>query len=52
MNEDAGTTSYRFNGWVAAYNDATALLDAQDPEGAVEMFRVANMLFDKRPKRT
>ncbi len=50
VNEDAGTTSYRFNGWVAAYNDATALLDAQDPEGAVEMFRVANMLFDKRPE--
>ena len=50
VNEPAGTTPYRFNGWVAAYNEATAMLDAQDPEGAIEMFELANVLFDKRPE--
>ena len=50
VDEDRGTTTYRFNAWVQAYNDASARLEAQDPEGAIEIFKVANMLFDKRPE--
>ena len=49
-DEDGGTTEYRFNGWIAAYNDATASLEAQDPEGAIDLFRSANMLFGLRPE--
>ena len=47
---DRGTGAYRFQGWIQAYNDATARMDAQDPEGAVELYRLANTLFDKRPE--
>ena len=50
MDEERGTRVHRFNGWVQAYNEATARVDAQDPEGAVELFRTANVLFDKRPE--
>ena len=49
-DEDGGTGEYRFNGWIAAYNDASARLEARDPEGAIELFRSANMLFGLRPE--
>jgi tetratricopeptide (TPR) repeat protein len=49
VDEDDGTTSYRFNGWIQAYNDALAGLE-QDVEGGIELFHVANQLFDKRPE--
>jgi tetratricopeptide (TPR) repeat protein len=48
--QDGGTRAYRFNGWLQAYNAATVRLDEQDPEGAVELFRAANVLFDMRPE--
>ena len=47
---ELGTGAYRFNGWVQAYNDATDMVDALDPEGAVVLYRLANVLFDKRPE--
>ena len=50
MDEEFGTTARRFNAWVEAYNDAGARLDAQDPEGAVELFNLANVVFDQRPE--
>ena len=50
LDEDDGTNQYRLNGWIEAYNDATGRLEAQDPEGAIELFRFANVLYDKRPE--
>ena len=50
MDEEFGTTAHRFNAWLGAYNDAGARLDAQDPEGAVELFNLANVVFDQRPE--
>ena len=50
VDEERGTGAYRFNGWVQVYNEATDRLTAQDPEGAVELYRLANVLFDKRPE--
>jgi tetratricopeptide (TPR) repeat protein len=50
VDEERGTGAFRFNGWLEAYNDATARVAAQDPEGAVELYRLANELFDKRPE--
>ena len=47
---ERGTGPYRFNGWLQAYNEATDRVDAQDPEGAVVLYRLANVLFDKRPE--
>ena len=47
---ELGTGAYRFNGWVQAYNDATDMVDALDPEGAVVLYHLANVLFDKRPE--
>jgi len=49
-DQEFGTNVYRFNTWLEAYNDATASLDAQDPEGAIELFNLANTVFDKRPE--
>jgi tetratricopeptide (TPR) repeat protein len=48
--EENGTKMFRFNGWIQAYNDATISLQAQDPEGAVEFFQIANRLFEERPE--
>ena len=48
VDEDGGTGAYRFNAWLDAYNDATLRLDEQDAEGAVELFRMANMLYGNR----
>ncbi|MCH7934506.1 MAG: tetratricopeptide repeat protein, partial [Gemmatimonadetes bacterium] len=50
VEQEGGTGAYRFNGWLQAYNAATARVDEQDPEGAVELFRAANVLFDMRPE--
>ena len=50
VDEEFGTTAHRFNAWLEAYNDAGARIDAQDPEGAVELFNLANVLFDQRPE--
>ncbi len=49
-DEDGGTSGYRFNGWIQAYNDATIKLEENDTEGAIEFFRLANRLFDERPE--
>lgn len=49
-DEDRGTSRYRFNGWIQAYNDATIRLEENDSEGAIEFFRIANRLFDERPE--
>ena len=49
-DQEFGTNAYRFNSWLEAYNDASASLEAQDPEGAIELFNLANMVFDKRPE--
>ena len=48
VDEDGGTGAYRFNAWLDAYNDATLRLDEQDAEGAVELFRMANMVYGDR----
>ena len=48
VDEDGGTGAYRLNAWLDAYNDALLKLDAQDAEGAVELFRAANMVYDRR----
>ena len=50
VDQDNGTGVYRFNGWVQAYNEGTARMEAQDSEGAVELFRFANVMFDERPE--
>ena len=47
--EENGTGVYRFNGWIQAYNEAVAVM-ATDPAAAVEIFRAANVLYDKRPE--
>ena len=48
FDEDGGTGAYRLNAWLDAYNDAQARLDAQDPAGALELFEMANSLYDRR----
>ncbi len=48
VDEDGGTGAYRFNAWLDAYNDAMLRLDEQDSEGAVELLRMANMVFGDR----
>jgi tetratricopeptide (TPR) repeat protein len=48
-DEENGTGVYRFNGWIEAYNEAVVVM-ATDPAAAVEIFRSANVLFDKRPE--
>ena len=50
VDRDAGTGASRFRAWLQAYTDGSARIEAQDPEGAIELFRFANMLFDKRPE--
>ena len=48
VDEQAGTGAYRLQAWIAAYNDALARLDAQDSEGAIELFHMANMVYAHR----
>ena len=48
VDEDGGTGAYRLNAWLEAYNDALLRLEAQDSEGAVELFRMANMVYSNR----
>ena len=48
VDEERGTGAYRLSGWLDLYNDAILRVQAQDSEGAVEFFRMANMLYDKR----
>ncbi len=48
VDEEPGTGSYRLVAWFDAYNDALVKLDAQDAAGAVELFRMANMLYANR----
>lgn len=48
VDEEFGTTDYRLNGWADAYNDALIKLEAQDSEGAVDLFNMANMLYAHR----
>ncbi len=47
---ERGTGAYRFQGWLQAYNYAVGRLDEQDTQAALEFFRLANMLYDKRPE--
>ena len=48
--EEGGTSAYRLNGWIQAYTQAVGLMEAQDAQGAVDLFQVANTLYDKRPE--
>ena len=48
VDEEGGTGAYRLNAWLDAYNDATLRLEVQDSEGALDLFRMANMLYDRR----
>jgi tetratricopeptide (TPR) repeat protein len=50
VDEELGTTAYRFNAWLEAYNYAVARMDAEDREGAIEFFNLANSVYDKRPE--
>ena len=47
---EGGTGAYRFNGWVQAYNEAVVRIDLEDPEGALELYRSANVMYDQRPE--
>ncbi len=48
FDEEGGTGAYRLNAWLDAYNDALVKLETQDVAGALELFRTANMLYDRR----
>ena len=48
VDEEPGTGAYRLVAWLDAYNDAILKLEALDAEGAVELFRMANMLYANR----
>ena len=48
FDEEGGTGAFRLNAWLDAYNDALLRLEAQDSEGAVELFEMANLLYDRR----
>jgi len=47
---EGGTTPYRLNGWIQAYDAAAARMAEQDTEGAVELYRIANLIYDRRPE--
>ena len=47
-DEEFGTTGYRLNAWAEAYNEALLRLEAQDSEGAVDRFNMANMIYAHR----
>jgi tetratricopeptide (TPR) repeat protein len=48
VDEEFGTGVYRLGAWVDAYNDATLRLEAQDSEGAVDLYNMANMIYAHR----
>ena len=48
VDEEFGTNTYRLDAWVNAYNDATLRLEAQDSEGAVDFYNMANMIYAHR----
>ena len=48
VDEDFGTTGYRLDAWADAYNEALLRLEAQDSEGAVDLFNIANMVYAHR----
>ena len=50
ISDENGTGVYRENGWIDAYNEGIAQLDANNTDGALEWFSTANMLFDLRPE--
>ena len=47
---EGGTTPYRLNGWIQAYDAASARLAEGDAEGGVELYRIANVIYDRRPE--
>ena len=47
-DEEFGTTGYRLNAWADAYNKAVLRLEAQDSEGAVDLYNMANMIYAHR----
>jgi tetratricopeptide (TPR) repeat protein len=50
VDEEGGTSPYRLNGWLQAYTDASARMAEQDVEGAVELYHIANLIYDRRPE--
>ena len=48
FDEEGGTGAFRLNAWLDAYNDGVVRMEAQDSEGAVELFETANMVYDRR----
>jgi tetratricopeptide (TPR) repeat protein len=50
LTEPDGTDLYRENGWIQAYNAGLEQLNAGNEAGAVEMFRNATMVYDRRPE--
>ena len=50
FDEEGGTGVFRENGWIDAYNEGIAALDAGDSDGAIEYFGIANTIFDRRPE--
>ncbi len=48
FDEEGGTGAFRLNAWLDAYTDALLKLETQDSEEAVELFEMANMLYDRR----
>ncbi len=50
IDEEGGTGVFRENGWIDLYNEGIVTLNAGDLDEALEHFRTANMLFDRRPE--
>ena len=50
FDEEGGTGVFRENGWIDAYNEGIAALDAGDTDGALGFFHLANVIFDRRPE--
>ena len=47
---EGGTTPFRLNAWFQAYTDASASSEEGNDEGAVELFHIANIIYDRRPE--
>ena len=50
IHEQGGTGVFRENGWIDLYNEGIVALNGGELEAALEHFRGANMLFDRRPE--
>lgn len=50
FEEENGTGLFRENGWIQAYNDGIAKLDAGEEVAAVESLHLANLMYDRRPE--